>query len=182
MLDESTRSAILRLRLEGHGTRSIAHALGISRGAVREVLKDGHAQVPLICRPEKAEPHREQIVELYVQCKGNLVRVHEELIAVGAQLSYPALTAYCRKHGIGYEPKPPAGQYTFAPGQEMQHDTSPHQAEIGGRLVGVQTASVALCYSHMIFAQMYPRFRRFECKVFWLFGESRGERRALRAA
>ena len=34
MLNQTTRSAILRLREEGHGSRAIADALGISRGAV----------------------------------------------------------------------------------------------------------------------------------------------------
>ena len=38
MLDQTTRLTILRLRSEGHGTRAIAHALGISRGAVKRVL------------------------------------------------------------------------------------------------------------------------------------------------
>ena len=27
----------------------------------------------------------------------------------------------------------PAGQYLFEPGVEMQHDTSPHAVEVGGR-------------------------------------------------
>jgi DNA-binding NarL/FixJ family response regulator len=36
MLDQSTRVAILRLREEGHGTRAVAQALGISRGAVKK--------------------------------------------------------------------------------------------------------------------------------------------------
>jgi hypothetical protein len=44
------------------------------------------------------------------------VRVHEELTADGAALSYPALTAFCRKQGIGQTPVVPAGQYHFDPG------------------------------------------------------------------
>jgi hypothetical protein len=48
----------------------------------------------------------------------------------------------------------------------MQHDTSPHYAQIGGILTPVQTASLVLCYSRMIFFQHYPRFTRFECKAF----------------
>lgn len=166
MLDQATRTAILRLREEGHGTRPIARTLGISREAVRRVLGDGRQEVPQLDRAEKAEPYRDQILELYASCKGNLVRVHEELAVAGAELSYQALTAYCRRHGIGHEPEPPAGHYDFAPGREMQHDTSPHVAEIGGRRTPVQTASLVLCFSRMIFAQMYPRFTRFECKLF----------------
>ncbi len=166
MLDQTTRSAILRLRNEGHGTRAIARALSISRAAIKRVLGAGTDMVPHVERAEKAEPHRDRILELHAACKGNLVRVHEELCASGADVSYPALTAFCRRHGIGYEPPRPAGQYVFGPGEEMQHDTSPHVAEIGERRVAVQTASLVLCHSRMIFVQMYPRFTRFECKVF----------------
>jgi hypothetical protein len=94
------------------------------------------------------------------------VRVHEELLAGGAQLSYAALTAFCRRHDIGYQPPVAAGQYDFAPGQEMQHDTSPHEVELGGKKRKVQTASAVLCYSRMLFFQCYPTFQRFDCKVF----------------
>ena len=166
MLDETTRSAILRLRAEGHGSRAIAEALGISRGAVKRVLRDGRAKVPHLEHAERAQPHGAQILELYASCKGNLVRVHEELSTLGAKLSYQALTAFCRRHGIGYEAPVPAGRYDFAPGKEMQHDTSLHYAEIADRRTPVQTASLALCFSRMLFFQCYPHFRRFECKVF----------------
>lgn len=138
MLDQTTRSAILRLHEQGHGARAIARALGVSRGAVKEVLAQGSAEVPRLERAEKAAPHRDEILDLFARCKGNLVRVHEELVAGGAALSYPALTAFCRRHGIGHEPKKPAGQYHFDPGQEMQHDTSPHDVKLGGKLRRVQ--------------------------------------------
>jgi hypothetical protein len=77
-------------------------------------------------------------------CKGNLVRVHEELVAGGAVLSYPALTAFCRRQGIGQSPIVPAGQYHFEPGEEMQHDTSPHEVQVDGKKRKVQTASGVL--------------------------------------
>jgi hypothetical protein len=122
--------------------------------------------VPEIQRAEKAEPYREQILELLNSCKGNLVRVHEELTASGAVLSYPALTAFCRRQGIGQLPIVPAGQYHFEPGVEMQHDTSPHAVEVGGRKYKAQTVSGVLCYSRMLFFQINPTFQRFDCKVF----------------
>jgi hypothetical protein len=117
-------------------------------------------------RAEKMEPYRRQILELFGTCQGNLVRVHEELVASGAGLSYPALTAFCRRHGIGQAPAEPAGRYTFEPGEELQHDTSPHELELGGKKRKVQTASAVLCYSRMLFFQCYPTFQRFDCKVF----------------
>ncbi len=94
------------------------------------------------------------------------MRVHEELKAGGAVLSYPALTGFCRRQGIGQTPIVPAGQYHFEPGVEMQHDTSPHEVEVGGRKYKAQTASAVLCYSHMLFFQINPTFQRFDCKVF----------------
>jgi hypothetical protein len=166
MLDKSTREAILRLHQEGHGTRWIRRALGISRGAVKDVLSASTSEVPDLDRAELCEPYRDRIVELLPQCKSNLVRVHEKLTDEGAKLSYPALTAYCRRHGLGKEPVLPVGQYYFLPGEEMQHDTSPHDVVIGGRTRRAQTASLVLCYSRMVFFQIYPRFTRFECKVF----------------
>ena len=94
------------------------------------------------------------------------MRVHEELLAAGAELSYPALTAFCRRHGIGQTAPEAAGHYEFEPGQELQHDTSPHELVLAGKTRKVQTASAVLCYSRMLFIQCYPAFRRFDCKVF----------------
>jgi transposase len=166
MLSQAQRTTILELHTQRVAKREIARVLGISRVAVRKVLRSNSATVPELQRPEKAEPYRQQILELFDQCKGNLVRVHEELLAGGAGLSYPALTAFCRRHGIGYQPPVAAGQYEFAPGAELQHDTSPHTLELAGRKRKVQTASAVLCYSRMLFFQCYPTFQRFDCKVF----------------
>ncbi|MGD0369448.1 MAG: IS21 family transposase [Acidobacteriaceae bacterium] len=166
MLSQSQRTTILELHTQGVAKREIARVLGISRVAVRQVLRSNSTAVPELQRPEKAETYRQQILELFDQCRGNLVRVHEELVAGGAQLSYPALTAFCRRHGIGYQPPVAAGRYDFAPGEELQHDTSPHEVELAGKKRKVQTASAVLCYSRILFFQCYPTFQRFDCKVF----------------
>ncbi len=125
MLDEATRTAILKLKATGHGTRAIAKALQVARISVRRVIASGATVPPPIIRAELAERWREAILELYGRYQGHLGRVHEELLARGAELSYQALTAFCRKHEIGSSPRPPAGHYEFVAGQEMQHDTSP---------------------------------------------------------
>jgi len=166
MLSQAQRTTILELHTQGVAKREIARVMGISRVAVRKVLRSNSSAVPELQRSEKAEPYRQQILELFDTCQGNLVRVHEELAAGGAALSYPALTAFCRRHGIGYQPPVAAGQYDFAPGAEMQHDTSPHELELAGKKRKVQTASAVLCYSRMLFFQCYPTFQRFDCKVF----------------
>jgi len=166
MLDQSTRTAILQLHEAGHGTRAIGRALKVSREAVRQVLKSGSAEVPPMARSELAASYHDEILEQYAKCGGHLGRVHEELVAKGAQFSYQALTGYCRRHDIGHEPKQPAGHYDFKPGEEMQHDTSPHRPKIRGVRTPAQTASLVLCYSRLLFFQLSPRFRRFECKTF----------------
>ena len=166
MLSQAKRIAILELQAQGVSKREIARVLGISRVAVRKVLRENSTTLPELHRAEKAEPYRQQILELFGKCKGNLVRVHEELVAAGAEMSYPALTAFCRRHGIGQTPPVAAGEYHFEAGEEMQHDTSPHEIELAGKKRKVQTASAVLCYSRMLFFQCYPAFQRFDCKVF----------------
>lgn len=166
MLSQSQRGTILELESQGVGKREIARLLKVSRQSVRHVLKANSSAVPKIERTEKATPFRQQIIELLVQCKGNLVRVHEELVANGAAFSYQALTAFCRREGIGQETVVPAGRYEFAPGEETQHDTSPHEVVVGGRKFKAQTAAVTLCYSRMLFFEILPTFQRFDCKVF----------------
>lgn len=166
MLDKDTRAAILRLAQAGHGIKPIARTLKVSRQAVREVLRSRSSQVPVIRREQKAQQHLDTIRQLFTSCERNRVRVQEELVAKGIDLSYSTLTRFCRQQGIGLEPKPYAGAYTFAPGQEMQHDTSPHTVNVGGSRRKLQCASLVLCYSRMIYAQLFPTFDRFWCKVF----------------
>jgi IS30 family transposase len=142
MLSQSQRATILELHAQGVGRREIARLLGVSRQSIRRVLKANSTEIPKIERAEKAALYRQQILELLPQCKGNLVRVHEELAAAGAEFSYQALTAFCRREGIGQTPVVPAGRYEFAPGEETQHDTSPHDVAVGGRKFRAQTAAV----------------------------------------
>jgi transposase len=166
MLSQAQRTTILELQAQKVSLREMARVLNVSRLTVRKVLRSNSAQVPLLSRPEKAEPYRQQILELLPACKGNLVRVQEELAAQGATLSYQTLTAFCRRHGIGQAPPVAAGRYDFAPGEELQHDTSPHDVQVAGKRRRVQTASAVLCYSRLLFFQLYPTFQRFDCKVF----------------
>ena len=109
MLSKNQRMTILELHGQGMKFRQIAKALRISRQAVRKVIRSNSSEVPSIPRSERAQPHRQRLLELYASCSGNLVRVHEELVAEGAELSYQALTAFCRRHGIGQVEKKPAG-------------------------------------------------------------------------
>jgi transposase len=166
MLSQAQRTTILELNAQGVSKREIARVLGISRVAVRKVLRSNSTAVPELQRPEKAEPYRQQILELFDQCKGNLVRVHEELLAGGAELSYAALTAFCRRHGIGYAPACRRASMISRPARRCSTTPRRTTVELGGKKRKVQTASAVLCYSRMLFFQCYPTFQRFDCKVF----------------
>jgi hypothetical protein len=130
------------------------------------VLRSGQAEVPDLARRERLAPHLERVRELNEACAGNLVRVVEELRAEGVESAYSTLTAACRRHGIGVVQKVPAGRYHFEPGEEMQHDTSPHSVVIAGTRRVVQCASLVWCFSRRIFAQAFSRWGRFECRCF----------------
>jgi transposase len=158
--------AILHLKRQGHGLRAIARIVKASRNTVRHVLRSGASAVPALQREESLAPHLSRVRDLYANCQGNRQRVREELEAEGIVVSYSTLTAFCRRHGIGVVPKLRAGRYHFRPGEEMQHDTSPHTVQIAGRGRRLQCASLVLCYSRMLFAHVYPRWSRFECKLF----------------
>ena len=166
MLDVDRRKAILLMAAQGHGTRTIAQALGIARNSVREVVRSGRAEVPPLERAEKLGEHVALVQELFVRCEGNLFRVWEELQAKNLVIAYSSLTAFCRRHGIGVVAKERVGRYHFEPGEEMQHDTSPHTVTIAARRTKVQCASLILCYSRRRYAQVYGRWSRFECRVF----------------
>jgi hypothetical protein len=166
MLDQDTRKAIFALRKKGHGIKAIKRALKISKNTVRDVLRSGKDELPPLQREDQATPHLDLIRLEYGNCKGNLVRVFEKLQDQDIHIPYSTLTAACRRHGIGVKDKPPAGEYDFPPGKEMQHDTSPHVVPIAENPRKLQCASLWLGYSRMGFAQCYPTFNRFYAKVF----------------
>ena len=166
MLDVDTRRAVLHLKELGHGVRAIARALKISRNSVRAVLAAGTAEVPTIERAEICDEHLDTLRALYAECKGNRVRVWEEAQRQGIAISYAALTAFLRRHQVGVKIKQPAGHYHFEPGEEMQHDTSPHDVKVGQTVRRLQCASVVLCYSRVIYARAYPVWNRFHARIF----------------
>lgn len=172
MLDKETRTAILALHAKGISSREIAKDLGISRNSVRKVFKNGPAEPCGQQRSTCLDEQLESIQRFYAECRGNLVRVkeklEEELKRQGKELqaSYPTLTRFCRDNGIGVEEKVPAVSIITAPGEEMQTDTSPYNIVIGAKKMKRQCASLVLGYSRMIFIQFYPKFDRFQMKIF----------------
>jgi len=109
----------------------------------------------------------------FARARGNVVRVRELLADEGLEVPYSTLTRWVRDADLRGPPRR-AGEYDFAPGQEMQHDTSPHRVTFGplggqaGKPVTLQCAGLVLAYSRRLVIQYYPRFTRFEARAFLL--------------
>jgi len=104
----------------------------------------------------------------FTRAQGNVVRMGQLLAAEHeSPVSYSTLTRWVRAAGLRAPPAR-AGEYHFAPGAEMQHDTSPHRVSLGAQTITAQCAGLVLAYSRYLFVQYYPRFTRFEAKQFLL--------------
>lgn len=140
--------------------------LKVSRNTVARVLAAPAAR-PSASKESGYEQHLPQLKELFQECRGNVVRVQEELAARhGVEIPYQSLTWLIRRYQLRDPVKKRSGSYHFEPGEEMQHDTSPHRLKLGERLLTAQCAALSLAYSRLLFIKYYPRFTRFECKDF----------------
>ena len=121
MITPEMRTAIRTLKAQGASLRQIAQDLKISRNAVRRALRapDG---APVVRRlpVDRIPPDLGATLE---RARGNAMRVRELLAADGTHVSYSTLTRWLREAGLRAPPAR-AGEYVFAPGCEMQHDTS----------------------------------------------------------
>ena len=168
MLSEPQRQTILELHAKGMGVRQIARTLGHARPTVRRVLAQGATRPPSSRPPAKRSPALTSMLPgLYCAAQGNVVRMQELLREQhGAEVPYSTLTSWVRELQLREAPPARVGHYDFAPGQEMQHDTSPHRLRIGGTLLTAQCAALILGFSRYGFIQYYPCFTRFEAQVF----------------
>ena len=166
MIEPITEELIRELARQGVSRRETAKKLNVSRNTVRKVLESETTR-PVPNRESIYATHLPLIRNLFQQCRGNVVRVQEELAARHEiEIPYQSLTWLIRKHQIRIPAPKRAGRYHFEPGEEMQHDTSPHRLKLSNRLITAQCAALTLAYSRKLFIQYYPRFTRFECKVF----------------
>ena len=125
--------------------------------------------------PPGAEPEQQRLgitlatlQSAFARAQGNVVRMGQLLAAEYASpISYSTLTRWVREAGLRAPPQR-AGEYIFGPGEEMQHDTSPHRVTLGEKLVTAQCAGLVLAYSRRLFVQYYPCYTRFEAKQFLL--------------
>jgi len=166
MITQEIQQAILSLSQQGVQIRQISQILKISRNTVRRVLRGKWQDRPM--RPSPYEELSPIIRELFNRSEGNVVRVQQILQdEYGQSVPYSTLTRIVQQLDLREDPrKRRSGTYAFGPGQEMQHDTSPHVVLLGGKKVKAQCAGLVLAYSRKLFIQYYPAFSRFEARVF----------------
>ena len=166
MISVSDKETILALHKAGNGIRQISRLLSLSRNTVRRVIKGKHrSQIHRQTRYENLLPLVRQHFHF---CKGNVVRIQEFLNEkYGYDIPYSSLTRLVRELELRENKKKQrVGEYRFAPGKESQHDTSPHRLILGGKKITAQCASLTMGYCKRLFIQYYPKFTRFEAKVF----------------
>jgi hypothetical protein len=165
MIPSHIRDAVQTLRAQGCGLRDISRALKLSRNSVRRILR---APLPAEPPPAQYGLSLAYLKSAFERAQGNVARVQQLLQAeYDLSVSYSTLTRWVRQAGLR-APPPRAGEYGFGPGEEMQHDTSPHRVPLGDRTLTAQCAGLVLAYSRRLFVQYYPRFIRFEAKQFLL--------------
>jgi transposase len=160
------RHAVRTLQAQGQSVREISRLLKLSRNTVRRILRGADSA------PQETVPFdaitRDRLESTFERARGNAARIQQMLADEhGLHLSYSTLTRWIRQAGLR-APPPRAGEYHFLPGEEMQHDTSPHRVAIGAKPVTAQCAGLVLAYSRRLFIQYYPRYSRFEAKHFLL--------------
>jgi hypothetical protein len=133
---------------------------------VRRILREPAVRAARVGALDEAMQQR--LAQVYARAGGNAVRMGQILAEEhDQQLPYSTLTRWVRQTELREPPKR-SGEYHFEPGQEMQHDTSPHRVEVAGKPIKAQCAGLTLAYSRRLFVQYYPRFTRFEAKHFLL--------------
>ncbi len=166
MITPDMRQAIVAMHEKGMAVREISRTLKLSRNTIRRVLREPSppTTTPSLSAPQQAA--LEWLPGICRRCKGNAVRMQEVLLAEhGIDLAYSTLTRLIREQELR-APKRRAGIYIFEPGEEMQHDTSPHAIKLGGKRILAQCASLTLAYSRYLYCQYYPCFTRFEAQAF----------------
>jgi len=155
--------------VKGKSIREIARDLKLSRNTVRRVLRSGetsssyereHQPRPRLGRwkadldrllvTNAGKPARERLT---------LIRLFEELRALGYEGGYDAVRRYARSWSREHASQTAAAfvPLSFAPGEAYQFDWSHEIVVMSGVTVTVKVAHMRLCHSRMMFVRAYPR-------------------------
>ena len=154
--------------VKGKSIREIARDLKVSRNTVRKVLRSGETSFSyereVQPRP-KIGRWRTELDGLLAKNAGatarerlTLIRLFEELRALGYDGGYDAVRRYARTWGRQHAAQTAAAfvPLSFAPGEAYQFDWSHEVVLMNGVTVTVKVAHVRLCHSRMMFVRAYP--------------------------
>ena len=149
--------------------KTICREFRVSRRVVRKVIRSQatefryeRSRQPL----PRIDPWRDQLEGVLLASAGKparerltLIRIFEELRAVGYEGSYDAVRRYAKRWRAqrGAAMAEAFVPLSFAPGEAYQFDWSHEIVLINGVTVTVKVAHVRLCYSRMLFVRAYPR-------------------------
>ena len=155
--------------IHGKSIKEIARDLRLSRNTVRKVLRSDETSFSYERRVQprpKLGRWKEQLdrllaanVEAPARQRLTLIRIFEELRALGYDGGYDAIRRYARSWAK-LNASATADAFvplTFAPGEAYQFDWSHEIVVLDGVTVTVKVAHVRLCHSRMMFARVYPR-------------------------
>ena len=170
MLVVETIAKIRRLHLgQGLPIKAICRQLGLSRKAVRKVLRSGATEFRY-ARAEQPQPKlgawRDALDRLLTENADRasrerltLMRVFEALRGLGYAGGYDAVRRYARAWQRSQSEVSAAAfvPLSFAPGEAYQFDWSHEVVVMAGATITVKVAHVRLCHSRMMFVRAYPR-------------------------
>jgi transposase len=168
-----TVDTIARVRrafyVQGWSVKRICRELHLSRNTVRKVLRSDDTSFSYERERQpmpKIGPWKEELDRLLAANHGKasrerltLIRIYEELHALGYEGSYDAVRRYA-KNWAKEQGSVTADAYVplfFPPGDAYQFDWSHEIVLINGVTTTVKVAHVRLCHSRMMFVRAYPR-------------------------
>jgi transposase len=149
--------------------RAICREFRLSRRVVRKVIRSEATEFHYERRQQplpRIDPWRGQLDRLLLENEGKparerltLIRIFEELRALGYEGSYDAVRRYAKRRRAerGAAIAEAFVPLSFAPGEAYQFDWS-HEIVLMNRMpVTVKVAHLRLCHSRMPFVRAYPR-------------------------
>ncbi len=155
--------------VQGWSVKRIARELHVSRNTVRKILRSDEtdfsyererqplpktgawkAEIEHFLAANEGKPSRERLT---------LIRIYEELRALGYEGSYDAIRRYAKgwSKDRGAVTADAYVPLYYAPGEAYQFDWSHEIVLIQGVTTTVKVAHVRLCHSRMMFARAYMR-------------------------
>src|ERR1700674_4438000 len=170
MLVVETIGRIRREHLvKGKSIKEIARDLKISRNTVRKILRSGDTsfsyerEVQPLPRLGRGKADLDGLLTANADTSARerltLIRLFEELRALGYEGGYDAVRRYARTWRREHASQTAAdfGPLSFAAGEAYQFDWSHEIVVMSGVTVTVKVAHVRLCHSRMMFVRAYPR-------------------------